>query len=124
MRGYLYSLHLFIPLQDIVSASLYSIMEPEHQYGYIANVCVTRLARRKGIASSLLDVAIKAAKCWSKFFPSYFHVQISSHVKFPGCNTVNCLQILRICMFMLILVMLQPNSCIKKLGFRSVFLMS
>jgi ribosomal protein S18 acetylase RimI-like enzyme len=73
---------LSIPwLQEIISAGLLSIIEPEHQHGYIANVCVTKQARRKGIASSLLRVAINAAKCWSKFVG--FTMNILSRVRLP-----------------------------------------
>ncbi|CAM6124830.1 unnamed protein product [Calypogeia fissa] len=35
-----------------------------HQYGYIANVCVTKAARQNGIGSSLLRMAINAGKDW------------------------------------------------------------
>eukprot|EP01018_Ginkgo_biloba_P029075 Gb_15539 [translate_table: standard] len=33
-----------------------------HRYGYVANVCVAKFARRQGIASNMLELAIDAAK--------------------------------------------------------------
>lgn len=59
--------------KEVVTASLFTVMEPERKCGYIANVCVGRAARRQGIASSLLEVAIKAARSW-KLKDLYVHV--------------------------------------------------
>ncbi|KAF9614699.1 hypothetical protein IFM89_019827 [Coptis chinensis] len=33
-----------------------------HQYGYVANLCVSKFARRKGIASNMLSFAIESAR--------------------------------------------------------------
>lgn len=63
--------------KEVVTASLFTVMEPECRCGYIANVCVARSARRQGIASSLLEVAIKVAKSW-KLKDLYVHVDINN----------------------------------------------
>ncbi|KAH7287221.1 hypothetical protein KP509_32G044600 [Ceratopteris richardii] len=59
--------------KEVVTASLFTFMEHERKCGYIANVCVARSARRQGVASNLLEVAIKAAKSW-KLKDLYVHV--------------------------------------------------
>nr|ADE77498.1 unknown [Picea sitchensis] len=33
-----------------------------HRYGYVANVCVSKFARRQGIASNMLQLAVEVAK--------------------------------------------------------------
>ncbi|MCO5596403.1 hypothetical protein L7F22_050465 [Adiantum nelumboides] len=63
--------------KDVVAASLFTVMEPERRCGYIANVCVSRSARRQGVASNLLEVAIRAAKSW-KLKDLYVHVASSN----------------------------------------------
>ncbi|KAI5065265.1 hypothetical protein GOP47_0019960 [Adiantum capillus-veneris] len=63
--------------KEVVTASLFTVMEPERRCGYIANVCVARSARRQGVASNLLEVAIKAAKSW-KLKDLYVHVAINN----------------------------------------------
>lgn len=63
--------------KEVVTASLFTVMEPERRCGYIANVCVARSARRQGIACNLLEVAIKVAKSW-KLKDLYVHVDINN----------------------------------------------
>lgn len=50
---------------------------PMQNYGYIANVCVAKPARGKGIAYALLQVAIEAAQDWG-LKDLYVHVNIAN----------------------------------------------
>lgn len=51
--------------QEQVGAPIYmsgSKSGCSHRYGYVANVCVTKFARRQGIGSNMLQLAIEIAK--------------------------------------------------------------
>lgn len=63
--------------KEVANTSLLANIEPERRCGYIANVCVSMSARRQGIASSLLEVAVTAAKSWN-LKDLYVHVNISN----------------------------------------------
>ncbi|KAJ7529137.1 hypothetical protein O6H91_15G035300 [Diphasiastrum complanatum] len=65
---------------DITRSSLsvgVSALQRPHRYGYIANMCVTKTSRNKGIASSLVQVAIEAGKDWG-LKEIYVHVYPSN----------------------------------------------
>lgn len=62
---------------EVASANLLAIRERERKCGYIANVCVAKTSRRLGIASSLLEVAVKVAKGW-KLNDLYVHVNVNN----------------------------------------------
>ncbi|CAK8532034.1 unnamed protein product [Lathyrus sativus] len=47
---------------------------PPSRYGYIANLCVTKLARRQGIASNMMYFAIESAKSNAGVRQVYVHV--------------------------------------------------
>jgi len=51
-------------LQERVKAPLFCCINrtPPSRYGYIANLCVIKSARRQGIASNMLSFAIGTAK--------------------------------------------------------------
>lgn len=51
-------------LQERVKAPLFCSINrtPPSRYGYIANLCVIKSARRQGIASNMMSFAIEAAK--------------------------------------------------------------
>lgn len=44
-----------------------SILQHRLPYGYIANVCVEKSARKQGIASALLERAVQIGRDWGKF---------------------------------------------------------
>lgn len=51
-------------LQEQMRAALFCSIDQNtsERYGYISNLCVTKSARRQGIASNMLHFAISAAK--------------------------------------------------------------
>lgn len=58
------ALYLFLLQQQERATNFFSNVYREDgaRYGYIANLCVAKCARRQGIASNMLCLAIEAAK--------------------------------------------------------------
>jgi ribosomal protein S18 acetylase RimI-like enzyme len=52
-------------------------MQQPQKYGYIANLCVHKSARRRGIASALLQVAMKVIQNWG-LCEVYVHVNATN----------------------------------------------
>ncbi|KAH9315947.1 hypothetical protein KI387_024574, partial [Taxus chinensis] len=65
-----------------VGASMYMSSSKSgcsHRYGYVANVCVAKFARRQGIGSNMLQLAIEIAKsCGLK--DVFVHVNMNNNV--------------------------------------------
>lgn len=72
-------------LQERVKAPIFCCINrtPPNRYGYIANLCVIKSARRQGIASNMLSFAIGAAKSngntTKHFSESSFHLSDLIH---------------------------------------------
>lgn len=65
-----------------VGASVYmssSKSGHSHRYGYVANVCVSKFARRQGIASNMLQLAVEIAKS-SGVKDVFIHVNTNNKV--------------------------------------------
>lgn len=56
-------------LQEHVKSSIFCTSKSgtNHRYAYVANVCVTKYARRQGIASNMLQLAIEIAEISGRF---------------------------------------------------------
>ncbi|CAK9861723.1 unnamed protein product [Sphagnum jensenii] len=62
---------------DVVVVPLGINMQQPQNYGYIANLCVHKSARRRGIASALLQVAMKVIQNWG-LCEVYVHVNATN----------------------------------------------